>query len=240
MKITETQRIRGSTPAQDHAARDVVTVPERSGRTTRDTASIMGIPAEELSPRVQQAVTTLMAEVDRLKRDLDQSRRRLRETEDMADQDPLLPMLNRRAFERELGRVISYTKRYDGEASLIFLDLDHFKQINDLHGHAAGDAVLRAVADLLLRNVRQSDIAGRIGGDEFAVILMQTPTDLAHVKADTLQGLIKQMEIEFEGKTLRMSSSAGTARIEAGTDAATVLARADLAMYEQKSRLSAD
>ena len=107
MKIRETERITGAPPAQEHAARDVVTAPERAGRTLRDTTSIMGIPAEELSPRVQQAVTTLMAEVDQLKRDLENSKKRLRETEDMADQDPLLPMLNRRAFVRELDRVIS-------------------------------------------------------------------------------------------------------------------------------------
>jgi len=237
MKIRETERITGAPPAQEHASRDVVTAPERSGRTLRDTTSIMGIPAEELSPRVQQAVTTLMAEVDQLKRDLENSKKRLRETEDMADQDPLLPMLNRRAFVRELDRVISYTKRYDGDASLVFLDLDHFKQINDVHGHAAGDAVLRGVADLLLENVRHSDIAGRIGGDEFAIILMQTPAELAQDKAGTLLNLIKDLDITFSGQTLRVTSSAGTAPIEPGTEAATVLARADLAMYEQKSRL---
>lgn len=240
MKIGETQRIGGAPSAQSHGAGDTVTVPERAGRTLRDTTSIMGIPAEELSPRVQQAVMTLMAEVDRLKRDLEHSKKRLRETEDMADQDPLLPMLNRRAFERELERVISYTKRYDGRASLVFLDLDHFKKINDVHGHAGGDAVLHGVADLLLENIRQSDLVGRLGGDEFAIILMQTPADLAQTKAASLLQFIKQLEVGFEGQTLRLTASAGTAAIETGADAASVLARADLAMYEQKSRLEFD
>ena len=240
MKISETRRISGTPPAQDHAGRDAVTVPDRSARTLRDTTSIMGIPSEELSPRVQQAVTTLMAEVDRLKRDLEHSKKRLRETEDMADQDPLLPVLNRRAFQRELERVISYTKRYDGTASLVYLDLDHFKQVNDVHGHAAGDAVLRGVAQLLTENVRKSDLVGRIGGDEFAVILMRTPVDLAGDKAASLLDLIGALEIEFEGQTLRLTASAGTAAVETGSDASTVLARADLAMYEQKSRLAFD
>ena len=235
MKITETQRVAGSAPAKEHATRDAVTGSERAGRTPRDSASIMGIPADELSPNVQQAVMTLMAEVDRLKRDLDTSKERMRELEDMADQDPLVPVLNRRAFMRELERAMSYAKRYGGIASVVYLDLDDFKQINDVHGHAAGDAVLRAVVDLLLTNTRQSDVIGRIGGDEFAVILMQTPIDLATEKAKSLLSLMRGLEVAFEDRIVRPSASAGLSSIDDGEDAAAVLAQADLAMYAQKA-----
>ena len=235
MKITETQRVTSSAPVKKHASGDAVTGPERAGRTPRDSASVMGIPADELSPNVQQAVMTLMAEVDRLKRDLENSKERMRELEDMADQDPLVPVLNRRAFMRELERAMSYAKRYGGVASVIYLDLDGFKQINDDHGHAAGDAVLRGVVELLLANTRQSDIVGRIGGDEFAVILMQTPIDLATEKAKSLLGLIRDLKIGFEDRVVRPSASAGLSSIDDGEDATAVLAQADLAMYANKA-----
>jgi len=235
MKITETPRVAGSAPVKEHAPRDAVTGTERVSRTPRDSASIMGIPADELSPNVQQAVMTLMAEVDRLKRDLENSRERMRELEDMADQDPLVPVLNRRAFMRELERAMSYAKRYGGIASVIYLDLDGFKQINDVHGHAAGDAVLRAVVDLLLANIRQSDVIGRIGGDEFAVILMQTPIDLAAEKAKSLLGLVRDLKVAFEDRIVQPSATAGPSSIDDGEDAAAVLAQADLAMYANKA-----
>ena len=240
MKISETPRVTGPATVKEHAARDAVTTPDRGGRATRDSATIMGIPAEELTPRVQQAVMTLMGEVDRLKRDLEQSRKRLSDAENMADQDPLVPAFNRRAFERELERMMSYVERYGGTASLIYIDLDDFKAINDVHGHAAGDAVLRAVTELLLENTRQSDLVARLGGDEFAVLLMQTPLAAAKPKAASLLDLIKQLEVAFEDKTLRLSASAGTASLEEGSDGASVMARADASMYKQKSRMQFD
>lgn len=237
MKISETPRVTGAASVKEQSARDVVTTPDRSGRATRDSASIMGIPAEELTPHVQQAVMTLMGEVDRLKRDLEQSKKRLRDAEDMADQDPLVPALNRRAFERELQRMMSYVKRYGGTASLVYIDLDHFKEINDRHGHAAGDAVLRGVAGILAENTRESDVVARIGGDEFAVLLMQTPPDAARAKAEALLALIADLDVEVGDKVIRLSASAGTAAFEDGADAAEVMAQADREMYERKRRL---
>lgn len=240
MKIGETPRVTGPASVKGRASRDQVPTPEHSGRATRDSTSIMGIPAEELTPRVQQAVMTLMGEVDRLKNDLERSKQRARDAEDLADQDPLVPVHNRRAFERELERIMSYVKRYGGTASLVFVDLDHFKNINDVHGHAAGDAVLHAVAGLLVEHTRQSDLVARIGGDEFAVLLMQTPLSLAHDKADTLLSLIAELMVPFEDKVLKLSASAGAASLEEGSDAAAVMAEADRAMYEQKGRLRFD
>jgi diguanylate cyclase (GGDEF)-like protein len=235
MKIGETHPVTGTTPTREQAARDGVTAPERAGRAVRDSASVMGIPSEEVTPRVQAAVMTLMAEVDRLKRELENNRKRMREVEDMADQDPLLPVLNRRAFERELARAQSYIKRYGGRASLVYIDLDNFKQINDEHSHAAGDAVLRLVAELLLDSVRQSDVVGRVGGDEFAVVLMQSDMEQALRKAQSLLGELRAASIDYGGHTIALSASAGVASIDEAVDPASAMVRADLAMYEDKA-----
>jgi diguanylate cyclase (GGDEF)-like protein len=239
MKIGETTPVPSTPVAREQSAGDTVKAPERIGRSPRDSTSIMGIPAEEITPRVQTAVMTLMGEIDKLKRDLENSRKRLRELEDVADQDPLVPLLNRRAFERELGRAQSYIQRYGGDATLVYLDLDDFKNVNDLHGHATGDAVLKQVADLLLENTRQSDIVGRIGGDEFAVILMQTGVEFARAKAASLIAAIGENPVEHDGHSIKMSASAGVSSVNDAEDAATAMARADLAMYEDKFKLDA-
>ena len=113
----------------------------------------------------------LAAEVERLAAELERSRARIVDLEAKVDIDPLTDLLNRRGFERELKRSVAYVKRYGVSAALIFLDLDSFKPVNDRHGHAAGDAMLKAVAAAIVAEVRASDVVARIGGDEFAVLL---------------------------------------------------------------------
>ena len=142
-------------------------------------ASVLGIPEAEFTPRVRDAIMSLMGEVDTLRRELTRPAHRLEEAEKTADQDQLLPLLNRRAFVRELTRYIAFTGRYNTPASLIYFDLNHMKQINDTHGHAAGDAVLEHFADVLLAHVRDSDSVGRLGGDEFGVLLSHADQDQA-------------------------------------------------------------
>jgi GGDEF domain-containing protein len=100
----------------------------------------------------------LSAEVRRLSAELAEARKRIAELEARADVDPLLDILNRRGFERELARAISHVGRYGTPAALMFIDLDGFKAVNDRHGHAAGDALLKAVAAELTGHVRASDV----------------------------------------------------------------------------------
>jgi len=111
-----------------------------------DSATVMGIPEPELTPKVRQAILTLMQEVENLRSEVERANSRLAHMERLADQDALVPIPNRRAFVREMSRVISYNERYDAVSSLVYLDLNDFKEINDKHGHAAGDAVLMHVA----------------------------------------------------------------------------------------------
>src|SRR5215831_15336273 len=112
-------------------------------------ASVLGIPESEFTPKVREAIMGLMNEVEALRRELSQTKARLDEMEKTADQDGMLPLLNRRAFVRELTRYIGMAGRYNMPVSLIYFDLNHLKKTNDTYGHAAGDAVLAHFADVL-------------------------------------------------------------------------------------------
>ena len=205
-----------------------------SPREINDTTSIMGIPEEELTPRVRDAIMTLMAEVDNLRQSLGQVNRRLNDTEQLADQDPLLPIYNRRAFVRELTRVQASVERYKTEASLVYIDLNKFKAINDNLGHEAGDAVLSQVAKRLVDCVRETDIVGRLGGDEFGLILSRTGVDSARMLVNRIPVLFQQQPIIWNDETLTVGLSSGVVPIQSGNNAEQALNAADAAMYENK------
>jgi diguanylate cyclase (GGDEF)-like protein len=177
----------------------------------------------------------LAAEVERLERELDVVRARMALLEARADVDPLLDILNRRGFERELKRSLAYVKRHGTSAALIYLDLDGFKPINDRHGHAAGDAMLKAVVMVLTRHVRASDVVARIGGDEFAVLLWNCGEADAVAKAGSLEAAIGRTTATHAGATLSVGVSAGVAPLLPLDAPADVLERADRAMYLRKA-----
>jgi diguanylate cyclase (GGDEF)-like protein len=163
------------------------------------------------------------------------SRQRIGELEARIDVDPLTETLNRRGFERELKRSLAYVKRYGASAALIYLDLDDFKPVNDRHGHAAGDAVLQAIAAALIRRVRASDVVARIGGDEFVVLLWNLSETDALAKAAALEAAVYATPVRFGPSTLVVGASAGTAFIGPLDTPAEALARADAAMYARKA-----
>jgi diguanylate cyclase (GGDEF)-like protein len=181
---------------------------------------VLGIPEGEFTPRVREAVYGLMAEVDRLRKE--------------TDQDTLLPVLNRRAFVREVSRFISLAGRYGTPSSLVYIDLNGFKGINDAHGHAAGDAVLRHIADILTRQVRDTDVVARIGGDEFGVVLAHVNLAQAVKKAAALDRALRQRPLVYNGQALALGFSFGTYELKAGESADSAIAQADAAMYTQK------
>ena len=177
----------------------------------------------------------LAAEVDRLQAELAAARAKLAELEARADVDPLLDIFNRRGFERELKRALAYVKRYATPAALIYLDLDRFKPVNDTHGHAAGDALLKAIAATIVRSVRTSDTVARLGGDEFVVLLWNLGEAQAAAKAAALEESIGATQTPWNGAVLSVGASAGYAPISPLDEAAEVLARADQAMYLRKA-----
>jgi diguanylate cyclase (GGDEF)-like protein len=197
-------------------------------------ASVLGIPEGEFTPRVRDAIMGLMSEVDSLRRELSQTRARLDEAEKTADQDQLLPLLNRRAFVRELTRYIAFSSRYNMPAALIYFDMNHLKRINDAHGHAAGDAALRHFAETLLSHVRDTDCVGRLGGDEFGVLLTHADQEQALKKADSLAEALRGTPTVWKGVEIPVSFSYGAFELKPGDNADLAMARADEAMYAQK------
>eukprot|EP00439_Symbiodinium_sp_Y106_P087552 s1_g88.t1 len=220
-----------SAPAASTAPSDVAGV---DGRVIKDSTSIMGIPEAELTPSVRTAIMTLMGEVDKMRKEMRSIRERLRSAEALADHDALLPLLNRRAFVRELSTAISYAKRYQTPLSLLYIDIDGFKAINDTYGHAAGDAVLNDVARKIIAHIRESDIAGRLGGDEFGIILPHAADKSARAKAGSISDVVARDPVLMEGESVAVTISIGAVMIGPDDEAESALARADKAMYTAK------
>lgn len=238
MKITDKspKAAPGTTGVGAYASvqRAVGQKPAASAQAAADISSVLGIPEAEFTPRVRDAIMTLMAEVERLRQDLDRTKARLEAVETMADQDGLLPLLNRRAFVREMSRVISFAERYDVPASLIYFDLDGFKTVNDTYGHAAGDAALAHIANLLTGNVRESDLVGRLGGDEFGVILAKADQTQAEKKARSLSDLFRANPFVWNETPLALSFAYGVHAFKKGENVDAAMANADKAMYAAK------
>ena len=187
------------------------------------------IPSE-----ARDAIIQLLKEIEHLRREIEANNQRIAELEDLADRDPLTPVVNRRAFVRELDRTKAYGDRYGNTASLIYLDLDGMKAINDRYGHAIGDRVLVAVAEALVSNVRSSDIVGRLGGDEFSIMLARADQEAAQKKARRLMTLIDDIKIKSGDDVVSVSVSYGIIDLASQSNAEAALAVADRAMYESK------
>jgi diguanylate cyclase (GGDEF)-like protein len=199
-----------------------------------DVATVMGIPESELTPKVRRALQELMAEVYSLRQELEEARRRVGYLEQLADQDTLAPVLNRRAFVRELSRMAAFEERYGAAGAVLYFDVNDLKGINDTHGHAAGDAVLKQVCEVLLRDTRASDVVGRLGGDEFGVILAQSGVEPATAKAVRLAEAIAAAEVVWEGDRLHVTVAYGVHTLSSGQQADDALEAADKAMYANK------
>lgn len=155
--------------------------------------------------------------------------------QEMASHDPLTEVLNARAYYQACDQLILQSQRSQRPFSVLFVDLDHFKAINDNYGHAVGDDVLRAVADTLGKHLRRTDLLGRIGGEEFSVFLPDTPLQGAIGLAEGLRAAIEQCCPRVGEQTLNVTASVGVAcRTQAVSSMKSLQQQADEAMYEAK------
>ena len=199
-----------------------------------DQIAFLGLSETDLTPAVQAAMQTLLTEIGELRGEVSRLKARLVEVEGLADRDALTPLLNRRAFVRELSRARTFAQRYDAPASLVYFDVDGFKGVNDRYGHAAGDACLHAVSERLTSNVRESDIVARMGGDEFAVLLVQADQATAEAKAAGLARAVEDAPVQFGDWSAPLSVSYGVRELSPELDPEALIADADAAMFTHK------
>ena len=152
--------------------------------------------------------------------------------EEVSITDSLTGLRNRRYFDQRLEEEVSHRRRHSGTLALLFVDLDYFKSVNDEHGHPVGDEVLAAIGTMLLQRVRSGELAARIGGDEFAILLPDTSLDGAHKLARTIEGALGALSFSATG--LKVGGSAGCAILEPGMNSAALMKAADLALYARK------
>lgn len=188
-------------------------------------------PQERWPASAQALIDSLMAENERLRMELQAQNLATQFAEAQADSDVLTPTLNRRAFLREMQRAMADCKRYGEEACLIFLDMDGFKGINDTYGHAAGDAALIYVAETLRASVREGDSVGRIGGDEFAILLRRADLNSSRIKALKLEAELALGTFEHHGLYLKTGGSFGVRAFANQPSAEAWLSEADAAMF---------
>ena len=166
---------------------------------------------------------------------LEAARRLLVESE-RAFTDQLTGLANRRAFDERLEHVLNTIDRYGGSVSLILVDIDHFKRVNDSYGHDAGDEVLRAVAQVIAASVRTIDLAARFGGEEIAILLPKTGLDGARDLAERLRRQIASTSVPIRGGDVRVTASFGIACYpETSDDRRVLFTNADAALYEAKA-----
>jgi len=201
------------------------------GDTFHRAAAFAGVLYLAAIARSIQTLSYFFGRSHRLAREVQAERDR---AEKLARTDFLTELNNRRAFY-ELGEVmLRQARRYAHPSALLMLDVDHFKRINDRFGHAAGDEVIRAVARLIREQLRDSDVGGRLGGEEFAVFLPETALADALTAAERLRAAIELHAVEFDGATIHFTVSLGVAPAREDDALDALIARADEALYRAK------
>ncbi|WP_137893968.1 diguanylate cyclase [Ramlibacter sp. 2FC] len=166
----------------------------------------------------------------------DELRRQKEAAEQAARIDPLTGVASRRAFTEVAEVEIQRALRYRSPLSLVIIDLDHFKAVNDTHGHVTGDAVLVSIAQTVAREAREVDLVARLGGEEFVVLLPNCAAEQAALAAERMRLAIEQSKLHVEGRQLSYSASFGVAQFDPSELSITrLLARADAALYQAKT-----
>jgi len=186
----------------------------------------------QIDQRVLDLALAAVAEAERRVR---VQRERIAYLESLSITDELTQVCNRRGFQGELARALAEAARTGKGGVVLLIDLDGFKAINDAHGHAAGDFVLRTVAGWLDGHVRPGDTVARLGGDEFSVLMPQTGPDNGIARAAELDRQLNRLTARWSGLKLKIRGSVGVAAYDPGDGAEDVLARADRTMYQKKN-----
>jgi diguanylate cyclase (GGDEF)-like protein len=194
-------------------------------------AEASGLALGQIDQRVLDLALAAVAEAERR---LAVQRERIVYLESLSVTDELTQVRNRRGFQSELTRALAEAERTRKGGIVLLIDLDGFKAVNDIHGHAAGDFVLQTVAGWLDGQVRPGDTVARLGGDEFAVLMPQAGADNGSARAAELDRQLNRLTARWGRRQLEIRGSVGIAPYAPGDGAEDVLARADRTMYDKK------
>lgn len=197
---------------------------------------MLGIPDNDMSESVKFAISALLEKLDDTNRELQRTKENLGELERLVDVDCLAPIPNRRAFMRRLNWAISMFERYQHPSTILYFDLNDFKQLNDQYGHAAGDLAIRHVSQILANTMRESDFIARLGGDEFAIIMYHAGEDAAKKRGIKIADTIRATPFMYNGKALYVDVACGFHTLVKDEDAETALSSADFSMYVDKRK----
>ena len=153
---------------------------------------------------------------------------------DLANTDALTGVLSRRALFERLDEEHARSSRFGCQLSVLMVDIDHFKRVNDTHGHQTGDRVLRSVAGAFLATLRLNDCVGRYGGEEFLAILPEIDAVGAFAVAERVRAAVAELAVHTQGGFVSVTSSIGVAELEGDERAESLVARADAALYAAK------
>jgi diguanylate cyclase len=226
----------GTTSSYTESLADVT---DRLGTAAADREGLRGI-VEVLvrsTREIEQANFSLEARLMASKQEINQLQENLETARSESLTDPLTGLANRKYFDQVLERTAAETRHKDEPLSLLLTDIDHFKQFNDTYGHLTGDQVLRLVAQAVKQNVKGQDLASRYGGEEFAVILPNTPLRQSLVVADHIRRAVVTKELikRSTGEHLgRVTISIGVATLHKGETIQALIERADACLYAAK------
>jgi diguanylate cyclase len=170
----------------------------------------------------------------RLEAETGRLRERLQRARAQAVRDPLTGLFNRLAYEERVAQAFTHWKRYRDPLSLVVLDVDRFKELNDRYGHVAGDRALRAISEGLVESLREADFIARYGGEEFVVLLPKTDLPAAGQVAEKLRRAVESRQFQYRDHRVAVTVSCGVAAFREGDGPETVFERADRALYRAK------
>ncbi len=201
---------------------------------TSDIKKILRAVLEEVKT-LRSANDKFITKLEEQRAEIEKLREELRKVREEASIDPLTGLRNRRSFERALQEFFRDYKKYGYPFSVIMIDLDNFKQINDTYGHLAGDKVLREVGNILRNYLRAKDVAARTGGEEFTIILPGIRKDEAVMVAERLRKVMANHTVDYEGKKINFTASFGVAEMRDGVESPEdLLKEADEKLYKAK------
>ena len=180
---------------------------------------------------LKRAVLTMAQELETFINRLQDEKNRF---EELAYKDPLTDLDNRRSFTEKAKTMVEYARRYGEPLSVLMIDIDDFKRVNDTYGHDVGDRLLKALADVIRRSIRSSDTAARFGGEEFVVLLPRTDEEGAKTVADRIRNSFKEVSVDADGERVRTTVSIGVATWRGEGSVEEVIKKADEALYEAK------